>query len=50
MNNLDVAGLLRTYAEQCAKAKNDKHLKEIVRDLKRELNSVEIKKMRIIKN
>lgn len=48
MTNLDVAGLLKTYAEKCVNARNDERLKEIVRDLKRELNSDEIKKLRII--
>lgn len=43
MNNLDVAGLLMTYSEKCRKAKDSEHLKEIVRDLKKELNSEEIK-------
>jgi len=48
MNNLDVAGLLRTYSEKCANARNSEHLKELVRELKRELNSEEIKKLKII--
>lgn len=48
MNNLDIAGLLKTYAEKCIYAKNAKHLKEIVRDLKQELNANEIKKLKMI--
>lgn len=47
MNNLDVAGLLMTYSEKCRKAKNSKHLKEIVRDLKKKLNSEEIRKLKM---
>lgn len=48
MNNLDLAGLLMTYSEKCRKAKNDDHLKEIARDLKKELNSQEVKKLKVI--
>lgn len=48
MNNLDVAGLLVTYSKKCVSARNSEHLKEIVRDLKKELNSEEIKKMRVV--
>lgn len=47
MNKLDVVGLLRTYAEKCANARNDNHLKEIVRSLKKELNSNEIRKIKV---
>jgi len=50
MNNLDVAGVLRTYSEKCAKAISDEHLKEIIRDLKAELNTKEIMKMKVLKN
>lgn len=50
MNNLDVAGLLWTYSEKCVNARDAEHLKEIIRDLKRELNSKEIKKMRMIES
>jgi hypothetical protein len=46
MNNLNVAGLLRTYSEKCANARNDEHLKELVRRLKQELNASEIRKMK----
>lgn len=47
MNNYDVAGLLKTYSEQCKNATNTKKLKEIVRELKKELNSKEIAKMKV---
>lgn len=47
MNNLDVAGLLMTYSGKCRKARNSEHLKEIIRDLKKELNSDVIKKLKI---
>ena len=43
MNNLDVAGVLRTYSEKAAKAKNTDLLREIVRDLKQELDLRKIK-------
>lgn len=43
MNNLDVAGQLRTYAEKAAKAKNTKQLKQIIRDLKEELDLRKVK-------
>lgn len=38
MNNLDVAGLLQTYAEKARKAKSEKKLKELVKELKKELD------------
>ena len=47
MTNLDVAGLLTTYSKRCGNARSNEHLKEIIRELKRELNSEEIKKLRI---
>lgn len=43
MNNLDVAGLLRTYSERCVKSQNKEQLKKIISDLKRELNYLKIK-------
>lgn len=43
MNNLDVAGVLRTYSEKAAKAKSTEQLREIVRDLKQELDLRKIK-------
>lgn len=48
MTNLDVAGLLNTYSKKCVNARNSEHLKELIRDLKKELNSEVIKKMRMI--
>lgn len=38
MNNLDVAGILRTYAEQAAQARNTEKLRDIIRELKQELD------------
>lgn len=38
MNNLDIAGILSTYALKAQKARNTKHLRDIVRDLKSELD------------
>jgi hypothetical protein len=49
MTQNDVAGLLQTYAEKCRKAYNTQRLKEIIRDLKSELNYKEINKMKVIK-
>ena len=43
MNNLEVAGTLQTYTEKTAKASNTKHLREIVSELKRELDLRKIK-------
>ena len=34
MNNLDVAGILRTYSEKAARAKSTEQLREIVREVK----------------
>ena len=50
MNNLDVSGILITYSMLCKHARNDEHLKDIVRRLKKELNSEEIKKLRVVNN
>jgi len=50
MNNLDVAGLLKTYSEKCQNARNAEHLKNIIRDLKSELNAEEIRKLRMTNN
>lgn len=47
MNNLDVSGLLMTYSMKCKNARDSERLKELVRDLKKELNSEEIKKLRV---
>jgi hypothetical protein len=38
MNNLDVCGILQTYALKARNAKNKEQLKEIVRELKNELD------------
>ena len=38
MNNLDVSGILRTYAEKARKAATTAQLKEICRELKQELD------------
>ena len=38
MTKLDVAGLLTTYAEKAAKARSAEHLKQIIRELKGELD------------
>ena len=40
MNNLDVAGILSTYALKVQKARDTKHLRDIVRDPKSELDVV----------
>ena len=47
MNNLDVAGLLTTYSQKCIKATDKEKLQELIRDLKKEFNSEEIKKLNI---
>ena len=44
MNKYDVAGLLKTYSEKCTKATSKEKLQDIIRELKRELNSEEIRK------
>ena len=38
MNNLDIAGILRTYSEKARRAKSTEQLREIIRDLKQELD------------
>lgn len=38
MDNLDVSGILMTYSEKAKRARNKEHLKEIIRDLKAELD------------
>ena len=50
MNNLDVSGLLTTYSIKCSKARNDEHLKDLIRELKKELSAEEIRKMKVIKS
>lgn len=46
MTQYDVAGILQTYAAKAAKARDKKHLKEILKDLRREfdLRMLEIEK------
>lgn len=43
MNQFDVAGLLRTYSEQASKATTEIKLKEIIRELKKELDLRKVK-------
>lgn len=43
MNKYDVAGLLQTYAEKTRNARNEEHLKELIRDLKKELDLRKVK-------
>ena len=38
MTNLEVAGILQTYAEKARKARNKEKLKEIIKDLRAELD------------
>jgi hypothetical protein len=40
MDKYNIAGILRTYAERCVKAENDKQLREIVKRLKEDLREV----------
>lgn len=47
MNEYDIAVLLMSYAEKCAKSYSKKQLQEIVRELKKKLNVSEIRKLRI---
>lgn len=47
MNNLDLAGLLTTYAIKCQKATRKENLQELIKALKRELNTDQIKKIDI---
>lgn len=43
MNKYDVAGILKSYSEKVRYARNEEHLKEIIRDLKHELDLRKIK-------
>ena len=43
MNNLDVAGILRTYSEKASRAKTTEQLRNIVRDVKQEFDLRKIK-------
>ena len=47
MNQYNVSGILQTYSEKCLHACNTKALQQFVRDLKQELNSKEIKNMKV---
>lgn len=38
MNKYDVAGIMKTYSEKAIKAKSTKQLRQIVRELKQELD------------
>lgn len=38
MNQYDVAGILRTYSEKCSKCDNTTKLKEIIKELKQQLD------------
>ena len=38
MNNMDVAGILRTYAEKARLSRDTEHLRECIKDLKQELD------------
>ena len=38
MNQYDVSGILRTYSEQARHAKDKEQLKDIIRELKQELD------------
>jgi hypothetical protein len=48
MTNLDVAGLLTTYAMKCRNTTQKEKLQELVRALKKELNSEKIKNLNIV--
>lgn len=43
MNNLDIAGLLMTYSHKIAKTADKEKLKELVRELKSELDLRKVK-------
>lgn len=43
MNQYDVAGILKTYAERAAKAQNTAQLKEIIRKVREELDLRKVK-------
>ena len=38
MNKYDVAGIMKTYSEKAVKAESTEQLRQIVRDLKKELD------------
>ena len=43
MNNLDVAGILTTFALKAANARDTEHLRDIVRELKSDLDLRKVK-------
>ena len=43
MNQFDVAGMLRTYSEKASNATTERKLKEIIRELKKELDLRKVK-------
>jgi len=45
MNEYDVAELLITYAVKCRKAYSKEQLQQIIRELKKKLNSDEIRRL-----
>lgn len=49
MNQYDIAGVLTTYSKKCFQARDTEHLRELVRRLKEEFNSKEIRKIRVEK-
>lgn len=44
MTKLDIAGILMTYSEKVAKAKSSDKVKEIIADLKQELDMRKLEK------
>ena len=43
MNNLDIAGILMTYSQKASKTTDKEKLKELIRDLKSELDLRKVK-------
>ena len=43
MNKYDIAGTLKTYAEKVSRARDVKHIKELLKELKQELDLRKIK-------
>lgn len=39
MNKYNIAGILKTYSEKCVTARDDKHIRKIISDLKDELKA-----------
>lgn len=51
MNQYDVAGILKTYAEKSIKCRDKEQLANLIRKLKHEeFKSCEIQKMKVINN